>query len=87
MRGALPSGEVTIFDDDHYYMAAVIAVRLARAGARVTYVTTTGRAAAIAFAKEGVKVVVAGRREAEGAKTVELVEQVGGMATFVRCDS
>ena len=45
-----------------------------------------GRASAIAFAKEGVKVVVSGRREAEGAATVEMVENVGGMATFVRCD-
>ena len=33
-----------MFDDDHYYMAPVIAVLLARAGARVTYVTTTGNA-------------------------------------------
>ncbi|OAI43277.1 short-chain dehydrogenase [Verrucomicrobia bacterium SCGC AG-212-E04] len=45
-----------------------------------------GRATAIAFAKEGVKVVVAGRREAEGAETVRLIENVGGMATFVQCD-
>ena len=45
-----------------------------------------GRAAAIAFAKEGVKVVVAGRRESEGAETVRLIENVGGMACFVRCD-
>ena len=42
MHGARPEGEVTIFDDDHYYMAPVIAVLLARAGARVTYVTTSG---------------------------------------------
>ena len=48
--------------------------------------TGIGRAAAIAFAKEGVKVVVSGRREAEGAATVEMAENVGGMATFVRCD-
>lgn len=45
-----------------------------------------GRATAIAFAKEGVKIVVAGRRDAEGAATVEEVENVGGMAAFVRCD-
>jgi dimethylamine/trimethylamine dehydrogenase len=45
MSGARPEGEITIFDDDHYYMAPVIAVLLARAGARVTYVTTTGSAA------------------------------------------
>ena len=44
MQGGRPTGEVTIFDDDHYYMAPVIAVLLARAGARVTYVTTTGNA-------------------------------------------
>jgi dimethylamine/trimethylamine dehydrogenase len=44
MQGARPTGAVTIFDDDHYYMAAVIAVLLARAGARVTYVSPTGRA-------------------------------------------
>jgi dimethylamine/trimethylamine dehydrogenase len=44
MQGARPQGEVTIFDDDHYYMAPVIAVLLARAGARVSYVTTTGSA-------------------------------------------
>jgi dimethylamine/trimethylamine dehydrogenase len=42
MRGARPEGEVTIFDDDHYYMAPVIAVQLARGGANVSYVTTTG---------------------------------------------
>lgn len=48
--------------------------------------TGIGRATAIAFAKEGVKVVVSGRRETEGEKTVELVENVGGMAKFVRCD-
>ncbi len=48
--------------------------------------TGIGRATAIAFAKEGVKVVVSGRREAEGAATVDLIENVGGMATFVRCD-
>jgi dimethylamine/trimethylamine dehydrogenase len=46
MRGARPAGDVTIFDDDHYYMAPVIAVLLARAGAKVTYVTPTGHASA-----------------------------------------
>jgi len=45
MGGARPAGEVTIFDDDHYYMAPVIAVLLATGGAQVTYVTTAGRAA------------------------------------------
>jgi dimethylamine/trimethylamine dehydrogenase len=44
MRGARPRGAVTVFDDDHYYMAPVIAALLARQGAAVTYVTTAGRA-------------------------------------------
>jgi dimethylamine/trimethylamine dehydrogenase len=44
MRGARPSGNVTIFDDDYYYMGPVIAVLLARDGAQVTYVTSAGRA-------------------------------------------
>lgn len=42
LQGARPSGHVTIFDDDHYYLAPVIAVLLARGGAQVTYVTTAG---------------------------------------------
>jgi dimethylamine/trimethylamine dehydrogenase len=45
LQGARPAGEVTVFDDDHYYMAPVIAVLLAEAGAHVTYVTTAGYAA------------------------------------------
>lgn len=46
MLGARPAGAVTIFDDDHYYMGPVLAVLLARSGARVTYVTSEGRAGA-----------------------------------------
>ncbi len=46
MAGARPRGEVTVFDDDHYYMGPVLALLLARSGARVTYVTTEGRAGA-----------------------------------------
>jgi len=44
MRGARPQGDVVVFDDDHYYMGPVLSVLLARGGARVTYVTTAGRA-------------------------------------------
>ncbi len=45
-----------------------------------------GRAAAIAYARAGAKVVVSGRREKEGKETVALVERAGGTATFVRVD-
>src|ERR1700760_2230712 len=45
-----------------------------------------GRSTAIAFAKEGAKVVVSGRRKAEGAETVTLVEKAGGQGLFVQAD-
>lgn len=45
-----------------------------------------GRATAEAFAREGAKVVVAARREAEGLATVEAIRRAGGTATFVRAD-
>jgi NAD(P)-dependent dehydrogenase (short-subunit alcohol dehydrogenase family) len=45
-----------------------------------------GRATAIAFAEQGANVVVAGRRETEGAESVALVEKAGGKGLFVRTD-
>ena len=45
-----------------------------------------GRAAVIAYAREGAKVVVAGRRAAEGEETVRLVRAQGGEAIFVPTD-
>jgi dimethylamine/trimethylamine dehydrogenase len=41
-----PTGPVAVFDDDHYYMAAVIAEALVGRGRKVTLVTTEGTAAA-----------------------------------------
>jgi NAD(P)-dependent dehydrogenase (short-subunit alcohol dehydrogenase family) len=45
-----------------------------------------GRDTAVLFAKAGAKVVVTGRREAEGNETVELVRAAGGEALFVKGD-
>lgn len=45
-----------------------------------------GRAAAVQFAKQGAKVVVAARREIEGNETVEQIRQLGGEASFVKTD-
>jgi dimethylamine/trimethylamine dehydrogenase len=39
MAGATVTGDVVVFDDDHYYMGAVIAEKLARGGANVTLMT------------------------------------------------
>ena len=45
-----------------------------------------GKAAAIAFAAEGAKVVVAARREAESEETVRLIRDAGGEAIAVQTD-
>jgi len=45
-----------------------------------------GKAAALALATEGAKVVVAGRRENEGREVVEAIEKLGGKALFVKTD-
>lgn len=45
-----------------------------------------GRATAVAFAREGAKVIVSGRREAEGQETVRQIKATGGEGIFVRAD-
>ena len=45
-----------------------------------------GRAAAIAFAREGAKVLVADMAEDGGRETVKLIHDAGGEAAFVKCD-
>ncbi len=45
-----------------------------------------GQAIALAFAKEGAKVVVAARRASEGNETVAMIEELGGRAHFVQTD-
>jgi len=45
-----------------------------------------GRATAVAFARQGAKVVVAGRREKEGEDTVRLIREVGGDGIFLKTD-
>jgi NAD(P)-dependent dehydrogenase (short-subunit alcohol dehydrogenase family) len=45
-----------------------------------------GRAAALAFAKEGANVVVSGRRVAEGEEVAREITSAGGSALFVQAD-
>src|ERR1700741_857004 len=45
-----------------------------------------GKTTAIAFAKAGAKVVLSGRREAEGKAAVKEMEADGAAARFVRAD-
>jgi dimethylamine/trimethylamine dehydrogenase len=46
MAGRLPEGRVLVFDDDHYYMGAVVAERICAEGVPVTLVTPEDKAAA-----------------------------------------
>ena len=48
--------------------------------------TGIGRAAAIAFAQEGAKVVVSGRREKEGQELAAELQALGAEAIFIRTD-
>jgi NAD(P)-dependent dehydrogenase (short-subunit alcohol dehydrogenase family) len=45
-----------------------------------------GQAAAILFAKEGAKVVVAARGSEAGEKTVKMIKEAGGEAIFIKTD-
>jgi NAD(P)-dependent dehydrogenase (short-subunit alcohol dehydrogenase family) len=45
-----------------------------------------GRTTAIALAKEGIKVVIAARRDKEGEETLRLVKESGGDGIFVKMD-
>ena len=45
-----------------------------------------GRAAAVAFAREGAKVVVASRRNKEGEETVQLIKRAGSDGFFIKTD-
>ena len=48
--------------------------------------TGIGRDTAVLFAKHGAKVVITGRREAEGNETISLVKAAGGEGLFVKSD-
>ncbi|GGC37019.1 short chain dehydrogenase [Novosphingobium marinum] len=45
-----------------------------------------GQAVAIAFAREGAKVMICGRREEAGMETVGMIEKAGGTCKFFQCD-
>ena len=45
-----------------------------------------GRATALAFAREGAKVVLTGRREKEGNEVVDEIKQLDGEAIFIKTD-
>ena len=48
--------------------------------------TGIGRATALAFAREGARVVISGRRQEAGNKLVAELRNLGAEAEFLRCD-
>jgi len=48
--------------------------------------TGIGRATAVAFAREGARVVVSGRREPEGKALEAELHRLGAEATFIKAD-
>ena len=48
--------------------------------------TGIGRATAQAFAREGARIVVSGRRDDEGRKLADELQKLGAEAEFLRCD-
>ena len=48
--------------------------------------TGIGRAAALAFAREGARIVVSGRHDDKGKALVSELEELGAEATFIKSD-
>jgi dimethylamine/trimethylamine dehydrogenase len=84
MDGARPTGRVVVFDDDNYYLGAVISSTLASAGAEVTIVTSVSAVAAwshntdeqiltqMRLMQEGVAIETQSVLAAVGEKSVEI---------------
>ncbi len=99
MRGTIPEGAVVVYDDDNYYMGAVLALQLARTGRTVTYVTSEGRVAAWSLytgeqeatqsqlLANGVRVVVNSLVAAFDGTRLDLACAYSGASSHLGCDA
>jgi len=93
------AGEVVVFDDDRYYMAGVLAERLAAAGASVTYVTPAPLVAAWTvntleqarihrrLVEVGVRLVLSARLADRGPDSLTLACVHTGRTQTIPCDT
>jgi len=75
---AITKEEVLIVKDKYFNKESVALVTGATSG--------LGKATAIALAMNGVTVVGSGTNDARGQKTIELIEEMGGKAIFIKAD-
>ena len=86
-RGTTPAGERKKRKNDPRMKGMNMNRSLENKVAVVTGGTSgIGKAAALALAEAGAKVVVGGRRESEGKEVVQAIEKIGGKALFVKTD-
>lgn len=98
MAGECPTGSVILFDDDHYYMGAVLAERLVEAGCRVALVTPAPQVSLWSYytleqkrtqdrlVKLGVKLWTNCNLETINPDTVEVLHTVTGYKRSLSCD-
>ncbi len=99
MAGVLPKGHVVIYDDDHYYMASVLAELLVKNGNTVTFVTPSTKVSEWSvntleqgyiqqrLLEIGVEVRVTRGLAAVGADHVSICCTYTGAVTSIACDA
>lgn len=86
MDGIVPPGPVTVYDDDHYYMASVIARKLRSAGVPVTLITPNSSVGAFSFATSEQRLNQAGLLElGVEIRTNRVVSDFDGSSVDMSC--
>ena len=86
LDGARPGGRVVVYDDDNYYMGAVVAIALAAAGAEVTVVTPVGRVAEWSYnTDEEIITQIRLKRDGVRSETLTLLSAVGEKSVELSC--
>ena len=86
LDGARPGGRVVVYDDDNYYMGAVVASALAAAGAEVTIVTPVARVAEWSYnTDEEIHTQIRLKREGVRCETLTLLSGVAQKSVELSC--